>query len=92
MSDHGHELPPGTTCEACKRKIPYPRRESSPLSKTFSYRVPADEAVAHKELLDECQRFVGLAEQPFSVFRLLSLALWLVIQDEDMRGFGRRAA
>ena len=92
MSDHIHELPPGTTCEACKRKIPYPRKETSPLSKTFSYRVPADEAVAHQELMEEAARYVGVAEQPFERFKLLALAVALVLQDEGLRGFGRRAA
>jgi hypothetical protein len=89
---HEHVLAPGTTCEACKRKVPYPRKSDSPTSKTFAYRVPVDEQEAFGVLLDEAQRFVGVAEQPFSQYKLLTLALWMVLQDENMRGFAQRAA
>jgi hypothetical protein len=92
MGEHAHELAPGQTCEACKRKIPYPKKESSPTSKTFAYRVPVDEAEAHAETLDVAARFVGVAEQPFFQYKLIALALVLVLQDESMRGFGQRAA
>lgn len=92
VSEHVHELEPGQTCETCKRKVPYPRRESSPSSKTFAYRVPNDEAVAHQELLEEAARFVGVAEQPFERFKLLALAVALVLQDESLRGFAQKAA
>jgi hypothetical protein len=89
---HEHPLAPGTTCEACKRKMPYPRKESSPTSKTFAYRVPVDEAEAHAETLDVAARFVGVAEQPFFQYKLIALALVLVLQDEGLRGYAQRAA
>lgn len=92
MSDHAHELEPGTVCGTCKRKVPHPRKPSSPTSKTFAYRVPVDEAEAHADVLDQAARFVGVAEQPFWNFKVLALALALVLQDESLRGFGRRAA
>jgi hypothetical protein len=86
------ELAPGETCSTCKRKVPHPRKESSPTSKTFAYRVPVDEAEAHAETLDVAARFVGVAEQPFFQYKLIALALVLVLQDENMRGFAQRAA
>jgi hypothetical protein len=89
---HEHVLAPGTTCDACKRKVPYPRKESSPTSKTFAYRVPLDEQEAHAETLDVAARFVGVAEQPFAQFKLMALALALVLQDEALRGYAQRAA
>jgi hypothetical protein len=89
---HEHVLAPGTTCEACKRKVPYPRKSDSPTSKTFAYRVPVDEQEAHAETLDVAARFVGVAEQPFSAYKLIALALVLVLQDESLRGYAQRAA
>lgn len=83
---------PGETCERCNRKVPHPRKESSPTSKTFAYRVPLDEAEAHADVLDQAQRFVGCAEQPFSSFKVVALALALVLQDESLKGFATRAA
>jgi len=90
-SPHAH-LVPGTKCPTCDRKIGHPRKESSPTSKTFAYRVPLDEAEAHADTLDQVQRYLGVAEQPFSAFKSLALAFALVLQDENLRGLGRRAA
>lgn len=83
---------PGEKCPTCDRRVNHPRKADSPTSKTFSYRVPADEAEAHAEILEDAARYVGVAEQPFERFKLLALALALVLQDEGLRGFGRRAA
>lgn len=86
------EPAPGQTCGTCKRKVPHPRQPTSPTSKTFSYRVPVDEAEAHQDVLEQTARFVGVAEQPFERFKVVALALALVLQDESLRGFGQRAA
>jgi hypothetical protein len=89
----GHnELAPGETCGACGRKKPHARKPTSPTSKTVAYRVPVDEVEAHQETLDVAARFVGVAEQPFADFKLIALALGLVLQDESLRGFAQRAA
>ena len=90
-NDHP-EPEPGQTCTTCKRKVPHPKKESSPTSKTFSYRVPLDEAEAHAEILEIVEKYVGCAEQPFAQFKTLALALGLVLQDESLRGFAQRAA
>jgi hypothetical protein len=42
--------------------------------------------------LDVAARFVGVAEQPFSAYKLIALALVLVLQDESLRGYAQRAA
>jgi hypothetical protein len=89
---HEHVLAPGTTCVVCKRRVPHPRKLDSPTSKTFSYRVPLDEQEAHAETLDVAARFVGVAEQPFFQYKLIALALVLVLQDENLRGYAGRAA
>ena len=91
MSEHVH-LAPGQTCPTCTRRLPHPRKPGSPTSQIFSYRVPLDEAEAHADTLDQVQRLLGVAEQPFSNFKALALALGLVLMDESLRGFGQRAA
>jgi hypothetical protein len=93
LGDHviSHELQPGQTCEACKRKIPHPKKPSSPTTKPVSYRVPLDEVQAHQETLEAAAHFVGVAEQPFSHFKVYTLALALLLQDEGLRGYGYRA-
>jgi hypothetical protein len=82
----------GTTCPTCLRKRPHVKKKDSPTSKPFSYRVPLDEAEAHAETLDVAARFVGVAEQPFFQYKLIALALVLVLQDEGLRGYAQRAA
>jgi hypothetical protein len=88
---HEHEVAPGETCTTCKRKVPHPRKPSSPTTKPVSYRVPLDEIEAHQETLDAAAHFVGVAEQPFSHFKVYTLALALLLQDEGLRGYGYRA-
>lgn len=83
---------PGETCEACKRKVPHPRKESSPSSRTVSYRVPVDEYDAHQETLENAARWVGTAERPFSVYQTVALALAVLLQDEGLKGFAHRSA
>jgi hypothetical protein len=87
----GHPRP-GEKCPTCDRRVNHPKRESSPTSKTFAYRVPVDEQEAHAETLDVAARYVGVAEQPFATFKLMALALALVLQDEALRGYAQRAA
>ena len=81
---------PGEECFVCKRRVPYPKRESSPVTLTRSYRVPLDEAEAHGDVLETAAKFLGVYEQPHWVFKCYSLALALVLQDEKLRGFAQR--
>jgi hypothetical protein len=87
----GHPKP-GEKCPTCDRRVNHPKKSDSPTSKPFSYRVPVDEAEAHAETLDVAARFVGVAEQPFFQYKLIALALVLVLQDESLRGYAQRAA
>jgi hypothetical protein len=86
----GHPQP-GEKCPTCDRRVNHPKKSDSPTSKPFSYRVPVDEAEAHAETLDVAARFVGVAEQPFFQYKLIALALVLVLQDEGLRGYAQRA-
>lgn len=92
MDTHYPPLSPGMTCPTCVRRIPHERKPSSPKSKVVALRVPLDEHAAFTEILEQVERYVGVAEQPFSAFKALSLALALVLQDDSMRGYAQRAA
>lgn len=83
---------PGEECALCKRRMPHPKKETSPVTVTRSYRVPVDEADAHNEVLTEAAKFLGTHERPYWVFQTLTLALALVLQDEGLKGFAHREA
>lgn len=91
---HPAGLPPGSTCVVCKRKVPYPRKETSPTSRTKAFRIPADEWEAFGGLLDAAEEIVGVREQPFAAFKVLLAALALVVQSpgEVRELLERRAA
>lgn len=81
---------PGQTCPSCERRFPYPKKESSPTTKTRSYRVPLDEAEAHEDVLKVAAKYLGVYEQPHWIFKTYALSLALVLQDETLRGFAQR--
>lgn len=84
-------IEPGQTCLSCGRRVPHPRKPSSPDTKVFSYRVPLDEADAHAEIRDQAAHFLGTAGRPHDVFWTLTFALASVLQDETLRGAGQRS-
>ena len=87
-----HDLHPGDECPTCERRVPYPKKESSPVTKPKSYRVPVDEVEAHKDVLTTAAKFLGCHERPHWEFNTITIALALVLQDEKLRGYAQRAA
>ena len=86
-----HGLLPGQECPGCHRKLPHPKKESSPDTKTVSYRLPVDEADAHEEAWAAAGEYLGVDGQKFEKFKVLSLALALVLQEPSLKGFGANA-
>lgn len=84
-------IEPGQTCPTCERRRPHPRKQTSPDTVVFSYRVPADEAEAHREIRDETARFLATQERPHWQFWTYVYALAVVLQDESLRGAGQRS-
>lgn len=73
-----HTLEPGQTCPRCDRRVPHPRKESSPReTKTDSFRAPADLVDELRERLDRLAADTGLASRPYSKARVLMLLLTL---------------
>lgn len=87
-------LPPGSTCIVCKRKVPYPRKSDSPVSRVKAFRIPADEREAFEGLLGAAEEIVGVHSQPFATYKVLLAALALVVQSpgEVRELLERRAA
>lgn len=53
VSPHTHEAPPpGETCPTCSRRIPFPKKKTSPTTRVYSIRVPADDLDALKEVIE----------------------------------------
>lgn len=81
---------PGSTCPQCNRRVPHPRKPSSPKSKVYGMRVPVDEHDTFAEVVDAAAEHLGVKEQPHHRFKTLSLAAALVLQDAELRDFGKR--
>lgn len=81
----------GKTCPTCERRVPHQRKHTSPDTVVFSYRVPNDEAEAHREIRETTARFLGTHERPHWQFWTMAFALMAVLQDESLRGAGQRS-
>lgn len=81
---------PGSTCPQCQRRVPHPRKPSSPKTKVYGMRIPTDEAETFAELVDSAAEYVGIKDQAHHKFRTISLAVAHLLQDEGLRGFGKR--
>jgi hypothetical protein len=84
-------IEPGQTCATCGRRMNHPRKHTSPDSVVVSYRVPVDEAEAHRDIIDTAARFLGTSERPHERFWTITYALAAVLQDESLRGAGQRS-
>lgn len=55
VCEHPHkagQVPEGSTCPTCERRVPRKKKKDSPNTKTTSYRVPLDSVEDHKEMLE----------------------------------------
>ena len=78
----------GQVCQTCQRRVPYPRTESSPVSRTVSIRVPADDHESYTQALEDAagrEPIVGL-KYPRAVALELGLAVLLDLDDDILRG------
>lgn len=87
MSEHLH---PGKKCPACERRVPYPKKDSSPVTRVVSYRVPVEEYEAHKDTMEALSRYMGTFERPNWMFSTLTWAAALALQDPESRDIAGR--
>lgn len=83
-------IEPGTVCPQCERRVPHPKSEHTPKSAVASYRMPVDEAEAHRDTLEATARYIGAFERPYWQFWVITYALARVLQDPEMQGIAQR--
>ena len=81
-------LQPGSTCDLCHRRIPHPKKPTSPTTKPIAYRAPLDEYDAHLEVIDAVAELLGVKEEPYHRFKALSYALACVLQGARLEETG----
>ena len=79
-------IEPGQTCPECKRRVPHPKKPSSPKTKVFAVRVPVDEIEAFTELIDVAARHLAAQARPHHRFWALHYALVCLLQSEEFAG------
>jgi hypothetical protein len=73
---------PGQECKLCKRRVPHPKKETSPKSKVFSVRIPIDDAETFCELVDAAAEHHGLKSKPYHSYWILLYGVTLLLQAE----------
>ena len=73
-------IAPGHDCPTCHRRVPHPKKPSSPTSKVVSIRVPIDDVETFEELLDAAAKHCGLADKPHHKYWTVLEGLVLLLQ------------
>ena len=77
---------PGETCPVCERRVPHPKKKTSPKSKPFAFRIPLDATDQFKEIVDAAAEHLGCKEEPNHVYKTLLSALVLLLQEDKPEG------
>ncbi len=70
---------PGEVCEGCARRVPFPKKENSPQSKTFSYRIPLDDADTHRAVAEAAAHELGILGEKYWQWKLAAYEHALVL-------------
>lgn len=73
-------IEPGTTCPSCERRVPYPKKATSPKTKPVHYHVPVDERDAHLEAIDAVADLLGVTGEKYHRFVAINYCLAVVLQ------------
>ena len=74
------EIPPGEECPSCRRRVPHPKKKSSPQTSVFSTRVPIDDADTFKSMVDAAAEHMGIKSKPHHVYNVLLTGVTLILQ------------
>ena len=66
------DIHPGDTCPTCSRRVPHPKKATSPTTKPIAYRAPLDEYEAHLEVIDAVAELLGVKSEPFHRYKAIS--------------------
>ena len=76
-------LVPGKECPTCSRRMPYPQKDTSPDTRSFTLKVPLDEADDFEEIWEAAAKYIGAHENPHWRYRSV---LWGL--SETLKGKG----
>lgn len=79
---------PGDTCDGCGRRVPHPKKETSPQSKVTAYRVPLDLVESHEEIAQAAAEELDLHSKPYWRWALNSYCYALVLQGARLEETG----
>jgi len=85
---HEHVVAPGETCDTCGRRVPHPKKVSSPVSKPLAYRAPLDEYEAHLEAIDAAAEELGFTQNKYHRYVTVNYALALILQGARLEETG----
>jgi hypothetical protein len=85
-----HSIEPGHDCPTCRRRVPLPKKPSSPKTKVFSTRVPIDDVDTFREILGAAAEHSGLKAKAYHEYNTLLVGLTLILQatKEDLPDVG----
>lgn len=73
---------PGESCPTCNRRVPYPKKETSPDSRVKSLRIPADDSTFDEDFAI-AMLIVGLTTQhKYAAHKFLRFVIDCIIRDE----------
>ena len=79
-SSASSSVEPGDTCPVCERKMPRPRKDTSPDSTTVSHRLPVDVKPEYLEIRDACIEHLGIAGEKYCVYKMFLTAMISLLQ------------
>ena len=79
---------PGQTCVVCKRRVPHPRKETSPRTKPLSYRIPEGEYEAHLETIDAVAELLGIKETKYHRYNTVNAGMLALLQGARLEETG----
>ena len=74
-------IAPGNDCPTCHRRVPHPKKPSSPESEVFSTRMPLGEKKTFNEMIDAAAKSHGLHDKPHHKYWTLLHGLVLLLQE-----------
>ncbi len=80
--DHVVEISEGHKCPTCNRRVPHPKKDTTPTNRPYSFRIPEDDRSDFKEILDAAAQHVGTFDRPFYQFWTIHFGLVILLQGE----------
>lgn len=80
------ELEPGKDCPTCHRRVPHPKKESSPVTKVKGIRVPVGDVETFNEQLDAAAEYLGCKSKPHHLYWAVQYALIALLQNPEFEG------